>query len=146
MAPKISVVIPVFNNRLNEVQNAIASVIAQTHQNFEIIVVNDCSDDNGQTIADVNGCIAKYPAHTISLITHDNNQGVSAARNTGIKKVSGEFIATLDSDDIWHPEKLAAQLQAIEQSGDRENTICLCDYDSVPKNGQGVVIQNRPSY
>mgnify|MGYP003386219340 CR=1 FL=1 len=146
MAPKISVIIPVFNNRENEVQNAIASVIAQTHQDFEIIVVNDCSDDNGRTIADVNACIAKYPSHAISLITHPTNQGVSAARNTGIKKANGEFITTLDSDDLWHPEKLAAQLQAIEQSGDRNNTICLCDFDAHPKNGIGGVDHWRPSH
>jgi len=104
-----SVVIPVFN-RTSTLKTAIESVLAQTFRDFEIIVVDDGSCDS------VKKCLKPYMG-LIRYIRNDKNQGVSHARNTGIKSASGEYIAFLDSDDIWLPDKLKAQNQALQSTG-----------------------------
>jgi len=97
----VSVVIPVFN-RLSFVQKAIDSVLAQSYSPKEIIVVDDGSSE------DICSLEKKYK--NIKIISYQPNKGVSFARNTGIKKASCEWIAFLDSDDIWHKDKLQEQV------------------------------------
>ena len=110
--PLVSVVIPTYN-RGETLLRAIDSVLKQTYQNFEIIVVDDCSQENiAQLIRDLND-------NRLIFQRHSNNRGGSAARNTGIEKARGEYIAFLDSDDVWLPQKLELQLQAI---GDRADS------------------------
>jgi glycosyltransferase involved in cell wall biosynthesis len=109
MPPKVSVVIPVFN-RPAPVRRAIKSVLAQTCQDFEIIVVDDASTD---------GTVASVQAFTdprIKLLRHDRNRGGSASRNTGIQGGSAPYVAFLDSDDEWLPTTLERQLQVFERS------------------------------
>ena len=101
--PLVSVVIPVYN-RANYVVQAIDSVLAQTYKNFEIIVVDDGSKE------DVKGALQKYIKNKKIRYIYQKNKGVASARNTGIKKVRGEFIAFLDDDDIWLPKKLELQM------------------------------------
>ncbi len=97
----VSVIIPTYN-RAEKVIRAISSVLSQTFRDFEIIVVDDGSDDHtGKNLS-------KFE-NKIILVNHIKNRGVSAARNTGIAKAKGEFIAFLDSDDYWIPEKLEVQ-------------------------------------
>ena len=99
-APLVSVIIPAYN-RAHLVGRAIASVFAQSYRNFEIIVVDDAStDDLAATLAEAGGL-------QLRCITHPRNRGAAAARNTGIAAASGEFVAFLDSDDVWFPDKLA---------------------------------------
>ncbi|MEA2039207.1 MAG: glycosyltransferase family 2 protein [Thermodesulfobacteriota bacterium] len=98
----ISVIIPTFN-RADKVVRAISSVLDQTFVDFEIIVVDDGSIDGTK------GAVARFDDR-ITYIEHSLNLGVSAARNTGIRKSTGEFIAFLDSDDSWLPEKLQVQM------------------------------------
>jgi glycosyltransferase involved in cell wall biosynthesis len=98
----VTVVIPTFN-RADKVGRAISSVIGQTFADFEIIVVDDGSKDNTAHIA------AQF-GESLTYIPHTSNLGVSAARNTGIKKSASPLIAFLDSDDYWLPEKLAVQV------------------------------------
>ena len=98
----ISVVIPTFN-RANLLVRAIDSVLNQTIQDFEIIIVNDGSTDDTEEV------ISKLQSKKIDLITIENN-GVSKARNVGILKARGEWIALLDSDDEWLPDKLEQQI------------------------------------
>jgi glycosyltransferase involved in cell wall biosynthesis len=112
MPPKVTVVIPVFN-RAQVVQRAIASVLAQTYQDFEIIVVDDGSTDSSAA------SVAALNDRRITLIRHERNRGGSAARNTGIRAGSAPFVAFLDSDDEWLPTKLERQLEVFERSSER---------------------------
>ncbi len=98
----VSVIIPTFN-RAKRVVRAISSVLAQTFTDLEVIVIDDGSIDGTED------AVAKF-GHQISYIVHSSNLGVSAARNTGITRSSAPFIAFLDSDDYWLPEKLAVQM------------------------------------
>jgi glycosyltransferase involved in cell wall biosynthesis len=98
--PLISVVIPTYNYG-RFVTFALESVLAQTYRNFEVIVVDDGStDDTRQRLA---------PYMDRCRYLYQRNQGLSAARNTGIRAAQGELIALLDSDDVWHPRKLEFQ-------------------------------------
>lgn len=113
----VSVVIPTYN-RADSIARAIHSVIEQTHQNLEIIVVDDASQDDTSTV------VNNIRDPRIRYYRHQTNQGGSAARNTGIKASEGKLIAFLDSDDIWLPDKLELQLQAIADSAsDPENVV-----------------------
>ncbi len=102
----ISVVIPTYN-RAQFVTEAIDSVLAQTFTDYEIIVVDDGSTD------DTRQRLARYD-NRISYIFQEN-RGVSAARNTGIRASSSEWVAFLDSDDIWRVEYLSAQMRQIAE-------------------------------
>jgi len=110
----ISVIIPSFN-RVSTLPRALDSVLLQKleHLEFEVILIDDGSSDETQE------CITQdYPNVTY---LHQRNQGVSAARNLGIKKARGEWLAFLDSDDEWLPGKLAAQIDLLEE---RQLKIC----------------------
>lgn len=98
----ISVVLPT-HNRPQFVKEAIDSVLCQTFQNFELIVVDDGSDDETQSVVE-----SYLHDNRVQLITQPN-RGVSSARNAGLKKASAKWIAFLDSDDKWLPEKLQYQ-------------------------------------
>ena len=105
-SPKVSVIIPT-HNRAHLIGRSIQSVLNQTYQDFEIIVVDDGSTDNTKDI------IEKFQKkdNRIKYIRHEKNKGGSAARNTGIKAARGEYIAFQDSDDEWFPEKLKKQME-----------------------------------
>ena len=105
---EITVVIPTYN-RYELLKRALASVFAQTQQVDEIIVVDDGSTDNSAQIA------KDFPSITY---IYQENRGVSAARNAGIKKAKNEWIAFLDSDDAWHPQKIEEQTQFHKNNGD----------------------------
>jgi hypothetical protein len=99
--PLVTVVIPTFNYG-RFVPAAVESVLAQTYRKLEIVVVDDGStDDTRQRLA---------PYMDRIRYIHQSNQGLSAARNTGIRAASSELIALLDSDDLWHPRKLEIQV------------------------------------
>jgi glycosyltransferase involved in cell wall biosynthesis len=98
--PLVSVIIPTFN-RGWIVQEAIESVLTQTYAYTELIVVDDGSTDNTQALLD------RYKDITVVC---QENSGVSAARNRGVDAAAGEYLAFLDSDDFWLPEKLASQM------------------------------------
>jgi glycosyltransferase involved in cell wall biosynthesis len=111
MNPKVSVVIPTYN-RAGKVPGAIESVLAQTFSDLEVIVIDDgSSDDTGRILSETFGDRIRYYAQT--------NQGASVARNKGIEQARGEWIAFLDSDDLWEKEKLEWQLKALERFGSR---------------------------
>jgi glycosyltransferase involved in cell wall biosynthesis len=107
MNPKVSVVIPTYN-RAAKVRNAIESVLSQTFSDLEVVVVDDgSSDDTGKILHETYGDRIRYFAQL--------NQGVSAARNKGLVEARGEWIALLDSDDLWEKEKLEQQFKALER-------------------------------
>ena len=101
MVPRVSVIIPTYN-RAGLVREAVASVLAQTYRDFEIVVVDDASSDG------TGAALAEW--REVQVIRHPHRRGVSAARNTGIRAARGEWLALLDSDDLWLPEKLARQM------------------------------------
>ena len=108
-SPKVSVVIPSYNlGRL--LTQAIDSVLAQTVVPSEIIVVDDGSTDDTQ--------VRLEPYSGRIRCIRQGNRGVSAARNRGIREASGQLIAFLDADDVWHPRKLELQLAAFEDRPD----------------------------
>ncbi|MDH5378695.1 MAG: glycosyltransferase family 2 protein, partial [Gammaproteobacteria bacterium] len=113
---RISVVIPVFN-RASELQKALISVTTQSYPAEEILVVDDGSD-----VAVETEFSSQFPG--VRFI-RQRNLGVSAARNNGIKKAGGDWIAFLDSDDEWLPHKLEAQVQALKNSP--ESRVCHSD-------------------
>jgi glycosyltransferase involved in cell wall biosynthesis len=98
----VSVVIPTFN-RAHKVVRAISSILCQTFTDVEIIVVDDGSTDGTEH------AVVRFDKH-VTYIPHMSNLGVSAARNTGIKRSGAPLIAFLDSDDHWLPEKVAVQV------------------------------------
>ena len=110
---KISVIIPTFN-RKHTLQRAIDSVLAQTFKPFEIIIVDDGSKDGTKE-----WLLLNYPS--VQYI-HQPNNGVSSARNKGIQISQGSWIALLDSDDEWMPEKLEYQSRFIEVN--RNSSFC----------------------
>ena len=103
--PKISVIIPTYN-RAHYINEAIDSALAQTYQNVEIVVVDDGSTD--ETRAVLKGYEDKI------RYFYQDHQGISAARNFGIEKSSGQYLAFLDDDDIWFPEMLEVQVAYLE--------------------------------
>ncbi len=99
---EVTVIIPTYNRAL-KVCRAISSVFDQTYKDLEIIVIDDASTDN--TLESLKGF-----GESIKVIGHPENKGVSASRNTGIRVSRGRYIALLDSDDYWLPEKLQVQI------------------------------------
>jgi glycosyltransferase involved in cell wall biosynthesis len=107
--PQVSVIIPTYN-RAWIIEEAIDSVLAQDYTEFELIVVDDGSTDHTSDVLDsYRNVIKVFP---------QKNKGVSAARNRGIAEASGKFIAFLDSDDLWLPQKLTVQIGFFNQTPD----------------------------
>ena len=111
MSKKVSVITPAYNAS-EYIGEMIESVLNQTYDNWEMLIVDDCSSDN--TVEIVKSYAEKDSR--IKLILHSQNQGVATARNTALKEANGEYIAFLDSDDIWHKEKLLKQLDFMEKN------------------------------
>ena len=109
-SPAVSIVVPTFN-RGGCIGSCVGSALAQTYGDFELIVVDDASSDD--TALRVNS----FKDSRLRYLRHDVNRGGNAARNTGIRASRGEFVAFLDSDDVWHPEKLEEQLTALHRLG-----------------------------
>ncbi len=117
---KISVVIPVYN-RAKIIKRCLDSVLKQTYPPFEIIVVDDCSTDD--TVQVIEAYARRDPR--IRPLRFSRRKGAQAARNTGIRAAQGEWIAFLDSDDVWLPEKL--ELQVREISKRKNPCVVHCD-------------------
>jgi glycosyltransferase involved in cell wall biosynthesis len=107
--PQVSVIIPTYN-RAWIIKEAVDSVLAQDYKNFELIVVDDGSTDNTSDV------LAGYGEYVRVLF--QENKGVSAARNRGVAEASGQFVAFLDSDDLWLPKKLSVQVEFFNQTPD----------------------------
>jgi glycosyltransferase involved in cell wall biosynthesis len=116
MAPLVSVIIPTYN-RAGLVRQALASVKAQTYRDFEIVVVDDGGTDDTYEVLSAD--------RELRVLRLPSRRGVSAARNTGISAARGEWLAFLDSDDLWLPDKLARQILWLE--GAPELRLCQTD-------------------
>jgi glycosyltransferase involved in cell wall biosynthesis len=107
--PKISVVIPTYN-RAHFIKKAMNSVLEQTYQDFEIVIVDDGSKDNTEEV------VQSIKDERIRYIRHEKNKGEAGARNTGIENSKGEYIAFLDTDVTWSKDKLEKQFNILETS------------------------------
>jgi len=107
-SPLVSVIIPAYN-QAEFLAETIQSVLNQTYQNFEIIVVNDASTDNTEEIME------QFNDPRLTYIVHEKNLRLSATRNTGINASKGEIIFLLDADDLFHPEKLQVHVDFLEK-------------------------------
>jgi len=105
----VSIIIPVYN-RAQLLSRSIRSVLNQTFQNFEVIVVDDGSTD------DIESVVKSFNDKRIQYIRHEERRGAPAARNTGIRLARGRYIAFQDSDDEWRSEKLEKQMRAFENA------------------------------
>lgn len=106
-SPLFSCIIPVYN-RAHTIQRALDSILRQTFQDFEVVIVDDGSTDELQS------ALAKYESNSKIKIIKQTNHGVSHARNRGEEMSRGRYLAFLDSDDEWLPHKLAAQKDLLE--------------------------------
>ena len=114
MAP-VSVIIPCYRCAAT-LDRAVASVAAQSEVPAEVILVDDCSGDD--TRAKLQALVAHYPPGWIRTVLLDQNMGAASARNAGWGIASQPYIAFLDSDDAWHPEKIRLQLQYMQAHPD----------------------------
>lgn len=105
----VSVIIPVYN-RLPMMKEAIQSVLDQTYPHFEVVVVDDGSTEN------IREAVESFGDSRIRYLHKENSGRPAPARNVGIKNAEGKFIAFLDTDDLWFPEKLDLQIQALESN------------------------------
>src|SRR4051812_8191379 len=114
--PTVSVVVTTFN-RAVLLEHTLQSVLNQTYRDFEVVLVDDGSTDATAEVASKYKPVVKY--------IYQANKGQSPARNTGIKAARGEFVAFVDDDDLWLPEKLEYQMRAMkDRSG---NALIYCD-------------------
>lgn len=125
----ISVVMPNYNGR-RFVEQAIDSVLNQTYQNFELIVVDDCSNDDSLSLIEHKA----QSDNRIRVIALEHNAGVANARNVGIKEAKGEYIALLDNDDLWTEDKLERQLALAQKGAD----IVYCSYDFIDEENNSI--------
>lgn len=136
-APRVSVVITAFN-RAHIVGRAIASVLAQTFDDYEIVLVDDASSD------DLAGVVAARGWPKLRLVRNPVNRGIGGAKNAGIQAARGRYIAFLDSDDEWLPHKLKRQIAALEARTDGV-PLSFTAYTIVRETGQRVARVPRPS-
>ena len=126
--PTVSVVIPTYD-RPTFLEGAIDTVLQQTYDDLEVIVVDDGSETDY-----ARATVEEYDDAPVRLVEHDENRGLSAARNTGVRNARGAYIAFLDDDDRWHAEKLARQVPVLEN--DPSVGLVTCCLASVSPDGE----------
>ena len=124
--PLVSVIVPTFNDDTERLAETLNSVLAQTFTDFEVILV----DDHSQTPP--HALVNRLNDERIRPVYRAENGGGSAARNSGTKAARGRYIAYLDSDDLWHPEKLTTQLEFMRE---HDSAFTYTLYDIIDEDG-----------
>lgn len=124
--PKVSVIIPCYNSE-KFLAAALESALAQTFTDLEVIVVDDGSTDGTASI------VMAYGDDRRVRYLYQKNQGLSVARNVGIEAAGGEFIAFLDSDDLWVASKIARQVELLAR--DQDTILVFTDYSTFDSSG-----------
>ena len=106
----VSIIMPSWNTG-NFIAESIQSVINQTYKNWELIIVDDCSTDNTDEV------VSFYKDQRIKYLKNEKNSGAAITRNKALREAQGEWIAFLDSDDLWAPEKLEHQINFMKNNG-----------------------------
>ncbi|MCQ2519440.1 MAG: glycosyltransferase [Lachnospiraceae bacterium] len=127
MSELISIIVPVYNAE-KFIKETIASVQAQDYQNWELLLVDDCSKDSSAKI------ISECDDARVKLVSQPENKGAYAARNRGLKEAKGRYIAFLDADDLWEPEKLSHQLAFMKE---HNAGFSFTGYEFADENGVG---------
>jgi len=132
--PKVSIITPTCN-RHELLKKSISSVLAQTYKDWEMIIVDDCPEKPAEEI------VRKFGDRRLKYIKHERNKGGAAARNTGIRTSQGQFIAFIDDDDEWLPEKLQIQMQLFENTPPE---IGFCFSSGIVVTDQGEFFKDVP--
>jgi len=135
--PTVSVITPTYN-RAHLVGRAIQSVLDQTYQDFEIIVVDDASVDETEDV------VKSFTDNRINYIRHQRNKGGSSGRNTGIKAATGELVGFLDSDDEWLPNKLEKEIGKF-QTLSNDVAVVYCGFCYVSEKSGEIVSKVIPN-
>lgn len=123
----VSIIMPSFNTALY-IKETIKSVLNQTYTNWELIIVDDCSTDNTDEI------LSTINDKRIRYFKNEKNSGAAVSRNKALLEARGQWIAFLDSDDLWMPEKLEKQINFMEQNG---YIFSYTNYEEIDANGNG---------
>ncbi|MCX4033082.1 glycosyltransferase family 2 protein [Aeromonas caviae] len=134
--PLVSIVMPSHNSD-KTISAAISSIVAQDYQHWELLITDDKSSDN--TIAILKGFEARDPR--INVLFNDENLGAGFSRNQSIRRARGKYIAFLDSDDLWKPDKLKIQVSFMEKNN---YVFTFTSYQMFSNEGDGKVV-NAPS-
>jgi len=134
--PKISIIIPTYN-RADLIKETLNSIFNQTYSNWEAIIVDDASEDNTEELVKAIG------DSRIHYICHSRNKGGAEARNTGIEKAQGEYIAFLDSDDWWQPTKLETQINDILSRNNPANVVSYTKVQALNQQDKSVFFPLR---
>ncbi len=127
MEPLVSIITPTFNSQ-DFLEQTIDSILDQSYKNWELILIDDASTDN--TVNLIKDYISKHSK--ISLIQNNTNQGAGVSRNKGINAAKGDFIAFLDADDLWIPNKLEVQINFMLKNN---VDVCFSSYDLIDEEG-----------
>lgn len=119
--PTVSIVVPTYN-RGSLLRRALQSVLRQTFSDFEVLVVDDASSE------DISGVLAEFDDSRVRYLQRNLRGGGGAARNTGLSHAIGEYIAFLDSDDVWYPNKVAHQLMTFRGHLTKEIGLSCCGF------------------
>lgn len=128
----VSVIVPVYNAE-KFIREAMDSVRAQTYANWELLLIEDGSSDGSVDV--ITGYIAKKQETRIRLIRQPSNQGAARARNRGLGEAKGRYIAYLDADDLWMPEKLEHELRFMEE---KDAAFAFTGYEFADERGVGL--------
>lgn len=126
----VSIITPAFNAQ-RYIAQTIRSVLAQTYENFEMIIVDDCSSDGTRSIVEAYAKTDKR----IKLISLQKNGGQALARNKAIENAAGRYIAFLDADDLWKPHKLERQVEFMRQN---DLAFTYSSYDLIDEDSQQI--------
>lgn len=122
----VSIIMPSWNTG-KFIGESIQSVLNQTYKNWELIIVDDCSTDNTDEI------VASFNDERIRFFRNDKNSGAALTRNRAIRKARGEWVAFLDSDDLWMPKKLEKQIAFMKENG---YTFSFTEYEKIDEESK----------
>lgn len=131
MSDLVSIIVPVYNVE-NFIGETMDRVLAQTWQDWELLLVEDCSEDN--TAALIRQYMEKTGDSRIRLISQSSNMGAARARNRGLEEAGGRYIAYLDADDLWEPEKLEREIAFMQE---KDAAFAFTGYEFADENGKG---------
>lgn len=135
--PLVSVIVPAFN-AATTLRRTLDSIRAQRHSNLQILVVDDGSEDGTREIA-----LQAAREDARVQVLAQANRGVARARNLGLRAASGDFVAPIDADDLWHPEKISRQVAAMLAAGPRAG-FAYCWYRAIDEDDR--VLYDGPTW